>query len=340
VSSGYFRLSAVLVASAGLTSSCVEDTPDLFPDPQTPMFDPSAAGGAAPGLPTLAGGGGSKPGTGTEPKPGAPGSSATPADAPSGALPIDAQEGAGPVDGTPVAPATPVTELDPTGGARLCPQPAAPLLLDFETVPNDPTQGLFGDFQNVLSGGTYFYPVRPATAPEDPTAFGLVSQVTGGSWSLTGTVREPAGFGVFLECQQLDASAFTGIAFTISGSFEGSADGVGEVLLVVGSAGNDVARSWFVQNGGSSAASFGRCFPVSEEFDGTCQAARFAVPVTAEPREVVVRFADLAGGSPEPSSNPAELTTLQWRLPSAEADAGIIPYSVDLVLDDIRFVAP
>jgi hypothetical protein len=231
---------------------------------------------------------------------------------------------------------TPVVELDPTGGARVCAQPAAPLLLDFEAVPNDPAQGLFGNFQNVLSGGTYFYPARAAAAPEDPTAFGLVSNVAAASWSLTGIVGEPAGFGVFLDCQQLDASAFAGIAFTISGTIEAG----GEVTLVVGSAGNDVSRSWFVQNGGSSAASFGRCFPVSEEFDGTCQAARVAVPVTAEPREVVVRFADLAGGSPEAGLNPAELTTLAWRLPNAESDAGVAPYSVDLVLDDIRFVAP
>jgi hypothetical protein len=81
---------------------------------------------------------------------------------------------------------------------------------------------------------------------------------------------------------------------------------------------------------------------VAEQFDGTCRSARITVPVSAEPQDVVVRFADLTGGSPEVGVNPAELTKLAWELPSAElADAGgLVPYAVDLVVDDIRFVAP
>lgn len=323
------------------------DTPELFLDPDT-RFDPSAAGGAAPAL----GAGGAESADGALP--------GSPAGSPGGVLPgsLPVEPGAaagapGAIPGAaPVAaePAGPGVEADPTGGARRCAAPAAPLLLDFEVANNGPTQALFGDFQNVLSGGTYFYP--------EGGGAGLVSNVATGSWSISGTVTEPAGFGLFFDCQALDASAFVGIAFRVSGSFgsggvaperlvtdagvvlEGGSPG--EIELVVGSAANDVARSWFVQRGASPpGASFGRCFPVGEQFDGSCRATRLRIPVSAEPRDVVVRFAELGAGSPEPGLNPAELTTIAWELPRVGvADAGTEPYSFDLVLDDIRFVAP
>jgi hypothetical protein len=307
-----------------------------------------------------------------------------------GSLPLGGEPAPAPPSAEPARPAGPaVPEADPTGGARLCAQPAAPLLLDFDVPPNDPAQALFGNFQNTLSGGTYVYPLRSGGAPVEPAASGLVSRVAAGSWRISGTVREPAGFGLFFDCHQLDASGFIGIAFRISGTFAepGSIDpdgvapgpvgassvvsdgvdggggplggggpvgpavgggtpgegvaGGGQVAVVLGSAANDVARSWFVQNGNNPPGpSFGRCFPASTQFDGTCQGARLAVPFTLEPREVFVSFAELGAGSPEASLNPAELSTVAWQLPVPGGDAGTEPYAVDLVLDDIRFVAP
>jgi hypothetical protein len=63
--------------------------------------------------------------------------------------------------------------------------------------------------------------------------------------------------------------------------------------------------------------------------------------VRPEGAEVVVRFADLADGAPELGLNPAEITSIQWALPgpSADASGAVVPYEVDLRLDDIRFIA-
>jgi hypothetical protein len=382
------ELSALLLFCAGASWRCVDDAPALFIDPNAPLFDPAAPAGGADGQPTFATGGASNVGPAGPTGSGGAAPASNAGEMLPGSLPI----GGEPAPATPGAePAAP--EADPTGGARRCPQPAAPLLLDFDVPPNDPAQALFGNFQNTLSGGTYVYPLRSGGAPVEPAASGLVSSVGAGSWRISGTVSEPAGFGLFFDCHQLDASGFIGIAFRISGTFAepGSIDpggvvpgpvgpsgavsdgvdggapvvvggaggsgaggsgaggsapgegvtGGGEVALVLGSAANDVARSWFVQNGSNPPGpSFGRCFPASTQFDGTCQGARLTVPFTLEPREVFVPFAELRAGSPEASLNPAELSTVAWQLPVPGGDAGTEPYAVDLVLDDIRFVAP
>jgi hypothetical protein len=376
-----FELSTLLLFCAGASSSCVDDTPALFIDPDAPLFD-----GAA-GAPTLAAGGSSSVAPGGGASSGGASPTANAGEFQPGALPIGGEPAPVTPGAEPAGPAQP--EGDPTGGARRCAQPAAPLLLDFEVPPNDPAQALFGNFQNVLSGGTYVYPLRSSGAPAEPGAPGLVSNVAAGSWRISGTVTEPAGFGLFFaDCHQLDASGFVGISFRISGTFaepgsippggvapgpvdssgaapgavdggapigggngggpvagggtpgEGIAGG-GQLAVVLGSAANDVARGWFVQNGSNPPGpSFGRCFPASTQFDGSCQGARLPVRFTLEPREVFVPFADLAAGSPEASLNPAELSTVAWQLPVPGGDAGTEPYSVDLVLDDIRFVAP
>jgi hypothetical protein len=365
-----FEFSALLLFCAGASTSCVDDTPSLFVDPNAPLFDPAMPAGGAAGLPTPAGGGASPIGPTN-----LGGGSSTPnaGEMLPGSLPVSGEPAPVPAGSEPVGPA------DPTNGARRCVQPASPLLLDFEAPSNDPAQAVFGNFQNVLSGGTYIYPLRSAGAPAEPEASGLVSDVTAGRWRISGTVREPAGFGLFFDCHQLDASGFVGIAFRISGTFAepgaigpdpvgssgaapgdvdggaplggglgaaggaaaGEVAGGGEVAVVLGSAANDVAPGWFVQNGSNPPGpSFGRCFPATTQFDGTCQGARLAVPFTLEPREVFVPFADLAAGSPEAGLNPVELSTVAWQLPVPGGDAGTEPYAVDLVLDDIRFVAP
>jgi hypothetical protein len=209
------------------------------------------------------------------------------------------------------------------------------VLLDFETVGDDPTQAVFGDFEAELSGGTYVYPqlslIGPGAAPR-----GLVSDVAAGDWHISGSVIEQSGFGVFLDCQLLDASRFVGLAFRISGNV-GNADAV---TLLVGTASNDVSSEWLVENGADSAPRSGRCTPVDNEYDGTCNQARIEIPVSAQPREVVVPFTALGDGSPEPSVNPTELTTLGWALPMPATNAfgNTQAYDVDLRIDDIRFV--
>jgi hypothetical protein len=234
----------------------------------------------------------------------------------------------------PVAPepAPPVSDGEGPAIARVCANVDSPLLLDFDAVGDDPTQALFGDFGAELSGGTFVYP--QADLPGGAASRGLVSDVMGGDWHISGSVGEQSGFGLFFDCQQLDASRFMGLAFRISGNVR-----AGTVTLLIGTAGNEISSAWRVANGGTSTPSVGRCTPARSEFDGTCNGARIDVPVSANSREVVVPFAALNGGSPERGVNPSEVTSISWALPMPNADgAGTEPYAVDLRIDDIRFV--
>jgi hypothetical protein len=258
------------------------------------------------------------------------------ATAPEPAAPVAEPDAApGPAALEPIAPQP---EPDPTGGARVCRAPAAPVLLDFARANDDASQATFGDFTTVLSGGTFVYPDSgSADAAEAAVSLGLRSDLSDGDWRISGTVSGQAGFGLFFDCQQLDASSFVGLAFRLEGELP-----AGALTLVVGSAANEVSRAWLLDSGSASPGpSFGRCTPLETTFDGSCRASRITLPVRREGDEVLVRFADLAGGSPEPRLDPAEITSIQWALPppsTGAAGAGV-PYAVDLRLDDVRFIA-
>jgi hypothetical protein len=206
-------------------------------------------------------------------------------------------------------------------------------------VTGDSAQALFGDFEAVLSGGTYVYPLAaPVTTggARNGAVRGLVSDVTAGDWRISGSVAEQSGFGLFLDCQLLDASRFAGISFRIAGNVGNT----GAVTLLVGTAGNEVSPTWRLENGGVGEPSSGRCTPAFEEYDGTCTPARIDIEVSAESREVFVPFSALGGGRPEAGVNPEEITTLGWALPTPAVTplGNATPYAVNLRIDDIRFV--
>jgi hypothetical protein len=341
----------MLLSMVAVLPGCVKESEDLFPEPQFVPPNPTQSGEAtalpvAPGGPSepdaeegsaseranpeldlasegaedeaspTAGTGQLPDGTGDPTLPGA--ESTPPAEGP---------------EGTP--PAEPVVDADPTGQARECPSPAQPLLLDFAQVNNGPSQTTFGDFNTVLSGGTFVYP-QISASPNAPPPPGLTSDVTRGDWHIAGSVVEPAGFGLFLDCQRLDASLFQGVAFRIAGSVASSES----LQFLVGTVGNEVSRTWLLETNGSAPASFGRCEPALSQFDGTCAPAHLPVPVSPTPVDVFVSFAALTGGNPEPTVNPVELMNMRWTLPDAAVDetGSVVPYAVDLHIDDIRFV--
>ena len=311
--------------------ACSNDTGELF----TPVGSVAPGGGA--GGSGAAGSVAIAPPTTTAADPSQPTApSASGELGPVGALPVDptaASPGEG-VSATPVVVA-PAADVNP---AQLCPAVVEPLLLDFATANGGPAQALFGDFSQLLSGGTFIYPagageVSDAGIPATP---GLVSDVAGGDWHITGRVVEAAGFGLFFNCQLIDAARFAGIAFRVSGQA-----GPGNLVAVrMRTAGNEVARAWFIEAGISPPATFGRCIPASSQYDGTCEPANADVVVTPAGSDVVVRFDQLAGGRPESGVNPAELIQIEWALPLPEvSDAGAVTsYDVDLRVDDIRFV--
>jgi len=53
---------------------------------------------------------------------------------------------------------------------------------------------------------------------------------------------------------------------------------------------------------------------------------------------VAVAWTDFANGKPEPSPDPTQLVGFSWQLPWDSA-AGV-PYSVEVTLDNIRFLTP
>jgi hypothetical protein len=248
--------------------------------------------------------------------------------------PVPSDEGGTVPADEPSSESTPPAVEDEPPAPELCPGISEPTLLDFETPGNDPTQALFGDFREALSGGTFIYPTASAAA--EGASVGLVSDVTNGDWHITGTVASQSGFGLFFACQLLDASAFAGLAFTVSGDIEGATS----LGLIINTAGNDVSPSWRILNGQSPAPSFGRCTPAESEFDGTCDAARIDIALEQEPREVTVLFSELGGGAPEALLNPSEITKIAWSLPGRAPDASgtVEPYAVDIRIDDIRFI--
>jgi hypothetical protein len=344
------RVAWTLLSIAAVLPACVKESEDLFPEPQFVPPDPTQSGGAT-ALP-VAPGGPSEPDVeeGSASERADPeldleseGADETSSAAGTGQVPdgtsdptLPSTESTPPAEGpegTP--PAEPVVDADPTGQARECPAPAQPLLLDFAQVNNGPSQTTFGDFNTVLSGGTFVYP-QISASPNAPPPPGLTSDVTRGDWHIAGSVVEPAGFGLFLDCERLDASLFQGVAFRIAGSVASSES----LQFLVGTAGNEVSHTWLLQTNGSAPASFGRCEPALSQFDGTCTPAQLSVPVSTEPVDVFVSFAALTGGSPEPTVNPIELVRIRWALPDPAVDetGRVVPYAVDLHIDDIRFV--
>ena len=319
-------------------SACARDSDELF-SPIGPLTPEGAADMLEIAPPTM---------TVAEPgPPGAPGSTSGEL-GPAGPLPVAPTTSSPRAEGAP-SPAPVAAEPVDVNPARVCPGIDQPLLLDFTMVNGGASQALFGDFSVQLSGGTFEYPastggvvgvVGDAGSPI-PLTVGLRSDVTAGDWHVSGRVAEAAGFGVFFNCQLVDASRFAGLAFRVSGQLGfGAPDSGSLIRFRVRTAGNDASREWFLATGNGAPATFGRCTPELSQYDGTCEPAHADVMVTPQGTDVVVRFADLSGGRPEAAVNPAEITQIEWQLPPFDIiDAGAFEsYDVDLHIDDIRFV--
>jgi hypothetical protein len=112
--------------------------------------------------------------------------------------------------------------------------PSAALISDFSIATGSTGPVLFGTWGQSVYGGAYTYPVaNPNPGPCDgtPSAYPLTQDLTGGNWHITGTVGTYSGGGLWWECNTatsakvayasactLDASAYTGISFTVSGN--------------------------------------------------------------------------------------------------------------------------
>ncbi len=217
----------------------------------------------------------------------------------------------------------------------LCPLPVQPMMTDFTYAGEgaDTTAVNFGD-STTLSGTTYVYP----TSGDYP----VTSDVTDSNWHISGTLGDYTGFGlVFFNCSRLDASAYKGISFTISGSVpQGS-----QVTMRVATLNNAITSAWLLEHNDTEVKEGdpGRCVPTSgtNRYDQpTCADAAKNIPVTAEPTTVEVEWADFTGGKPEPGVTPGDIVRISWFFPppTGAGTANPTPYEADIVIDDLSFI--
>jgi len=291
--------------------------------------DPPATGGTA-GSPTGGAGtsaAGSPSGGGTGGTPGGGGS----AGAAAGGIRDNPQFGMG--TECPALQAALLTDFTP---------PAAPAADagagDAGAAPAVPTNISFGDFTTTLSGGTFTYP----NGVGDPYA--VNSDISTGEWHLTGNIGNYSGLVVFFAgCNQLDASAYEGISFTIRGNVA-----MGNTMtLNVATAEDDISHLWLNANAmpppnPAELPNFGTCIPATNQYDGSCSSPTFPVPVTATETTVEVRWNQFTGGRPRADVDPTSVTAIRWIFPNPPG-AGTVtptPYAADLYIDDLKFIEP
>jgi hypothetical protein len=199
------------------------------------------------------------------------------------------------------------------------------------------TSVTFGDFTTTLSGGMFTYP----NAVGDPYA--VSSDFSTGEWHVTGNIGNYSGVGLyFTGCNRIDASNYAGISFTIRGNLAMS----GSVTFSVGTSADDISFLWLnaqpTPPSPLAVANSGRCVPAMGQYDGTCATPTFVVPVTATEALIEVRWADLTGGSPSATVNPAEITDIRWILPvpGGAGTTNPTPYAADFYIDDLTFIGP
>jgi hypothetical protein len=193
----------------------------------------------------------------------------------------------------------------------------------------DTSQVRFGDGRTTPSGGALPYP-STGTYP-------LTADISNNNWHIRGTVGGYSGMLLYWDsCSVMDASAYRGVSFSISGSI-GSKN---QLTLGVSTLNQTIAPSWIASHGGSSTTP-GLCVPASgttQSDEQGCTTPTKMITVTPEPVPVVVLWADFQGGSPDAYvRTPNQITQIYWTLPWS-GSAADTAYPVDFVLDDLALV--
>jgi hypothetical protein len=211
--------------------------------------------------------------------------------------------------------------------------PPGALISDF-TIPDSGSPTVFGGWGQSVFGGLYVYPSTPS--PNDPCAgaapqYPIASSTSAGNWHVTGQVGTYSGGGLWFSCNTgtssaptyvtctIDASAYTGISFMVSGSG-------GPISVMVGDPASTKPTT-------DSAGGPNNC--------GTCTATNcgtsVSVPVTTTATSVSLTWAQLG------VTNPAAITSIAFSLPDpynyATNPPVATPYSVDITIDDLRFAS-
>jgi hypothetical protein len=213
-----------------------------------------------------------------------------------------------------------------TGNGTLCPPPDQ-LITNFAYTPTDgaaPTEVSWGNFSTTFSGETNIY------GP------GLTSDVSKGNWHISGTVSDYSGLQLlFNNCDHLDASKFTGISLTISGSVpHGNA-----ITMAVATIADTPSATWLQANGDTTVAAnaSGICVPTSgtQYYHPGCGDPTASVPVSSTATPVNLTWSQFTGGQPDASPNPAQITSIYWLIPwTGSTDTS---YPVDITIYGLSF---
>jgi hypothetical protein len=181
-----------------------------------------------------------------------------------------------------------------------------------------PTSGLIADFMGdggieIMGGLSAYGGVAAPTHTDANGTFEIMeNNPAGAAAQYVGTVL------YFSNC--VDASAFSGVEFTLSGSVAGCS---------IQYSTNDV------QHDDMSTDPKGGCTLGSACYSP--QASITTVPTTATP--VMEPFITTAGGNPSAPTDPTKLTGIQWQFTIAPAAEGGAPVSCvsDLKITDVKF---
>jgi hypothetical protein len=81
------------------------------------------------------------------------------------------------------------------------------------------------------------------------------------------------------------------------------------------------------------------CLPEYSQYDGTCAPSTIELPTGNDEIQMLVRWSEFSGGSPERSVDPAHIASIVWQLtapPNVRSDS-VQPYEADIRLDELRF---
>jgi hypothetical protein len=229
-----------------------------------------------------------------------------------------------------------------TNSGVLCPTPAQALITNFTYTPGEagtnPTDSVhFGDDSTTFSGSEYVYPTSGDWV--------ITSDVTNSNWHITGTVGTYSGFGLsFDSCSRLDASAYSGISFTLSGTVGAAGTAANTITMGLGTLPDTIAASWLDSHGvdgGTGTVPPGACIPTSgtnQYSQSTCGDPTEVITVPASPAVQSLTWASFTGGKPMPVV-PSDILTVYWFFPPPVGAGTTTPttYAVDITIDNLAF---
>jgi len=226
--------------------------------------------------------------------------------------------------------------------------PSAALISDFDSATGSATPAAFGTWGQSIYGGPYVYPnvvTNPGSCAAPPSHYPLTQDFNGGTWNIQGTVGEFSGGGLWWECLAnatttlsyaaactIDASAYTGISFTISGDAGPAVGGA-----TTGSISFSVATPATMKVSLDSSGNPKNC--------GACTAATCgsgaSVPVSDTATPVTLTWADLGVTTPNAISGIGFSFTNPCSLNGGYATSPCTPtpFPVNITIDDLQFTA-